>query len=103
MSVRAYKIKKIETENSPTFNLWHDDLITDAIPSISEGLNSDGCGIIYITLDEAKIAADSIQDMLNDEGLSKEQSDNFEEQLKNALELVEACMNEDESAEFYCY
>lgn len=31
MSVRAYKITKIEYEKEPTFNLWYDTFITDNI------------------------------------------------------------------------
>ena len=29
MSVRAYRVNKIDTEKSESFNLWHDEKLTD--------------------------------------------------------------------------
>lgn len=55
MSVRAYKVKKIDTELSDTFNLWHDDELMDIIGShINEDLNADGAGLIWINKNEAE-------------------------------------------------
>lgn len=46
MSVRAYKIIEIATEDAPTFNLWRDDELMKYLED--EGYdqrNGDGCGI----------------------------------------------------------
>ena len=60
MSVRAYKIKKIEYEPTPTFNLWSDDLVVQTFENeIKWGMNEEGGGIIYI---DRKAVEDAIED-----------------------------------------
>lgn len=53
MSVRAYKIKTLEVEDSPTFNLWHDDFIVNNL-SFSGELDNGGTGIIEISEENVK-------------------------------------------------
>lgn len=56
MSVRAYRINKIEREETPTFNLWHDQEFMDFIDDASDrdimhALNEDGGGQIEISVE----------------------------------------------------
>lgn len=55
MSVRAYRINKIEVEHSPSFNLWHDEKLMDLIGNeLTESLNQDSCGITEVRVDTLK-------------------------------------------------
>lgn len=51
MSVRAYRVNKIETENNASFNMWRDEKLMDFFEdnsSVWNGLNDDGNGYIEI-------------------------------------------------------
>jgi hypothetical protein len=50
MSIRAYRISKIEVEGNCSFNLWHDTGFMDFLDDegCSQSLNDDGCGTIDI-------------------------------------------------------
>lgn len=51
MSVRAYRINKIEQETNPSFNLWHDTELMDLFEGADgfyNGLNQDGNGTVEI-------------------------------------------------------
>lgn len=53
MSVRAYRVISIDTEGSPTFNLWHDDEVVELLGVSDKGaLNDDGCGLIEFSVSE---------------------------------------------------
>lgn len=55
MSVRAYKIKKIEWEENPSFNLWHDDKLMFLIEkTIDLQLDESGSGYIEIPVETLK-------------------------------------------------
>ena len=56
MSVRAYRITKLEYENSATFNLWHDEELMSFLSYSMETLNEDGCGYIEFTKEELQDA-----------------------------------------------
>jgi len=47
MSVRAYKVLDIKTAKDPSFNLWHDDAITDLIDS--DQLDANGGGLVELS------------------------------------------------------
>ena len=56
MSIRAYKVIRIESKNEPTFNLWHcPDELWKLLP-MSEQLNDSGSGYICITREEVNEA-----------------------------------------------
>jgi len=46
MSIRAYKVKKIDVVETPTFNLWKDNLFTTYISSLLDDLGEGG-GLVY--------------------------------------------------------
>lgn len=53
MSIRAYKVIKMELEENPTLNLWHDERIIDLIDknndwNLLNTLNQDNNGLISI-------------------------------------------------------
>lgn len=55
MSVRAYKIKKIEWEEDPSFNVWLDDDIMDMISQeIRNTLDEGGGGFMEISIEKIK-------------------------------------------------
>ena len=61
MSVRAYRINKIETKETPSLNLWHDKEIMDFINNfdgedmpIIEQLSDGGSGTIELSVEVLK-------------------------------------------------
>ena len=59
MSVRAYRVIKVERAASPTFNMWHDDKLRDFMEGenhIYEYLNMDNCGFADISVESLKDA-----------------------------------------------
>jgi len=56
MSVRAYRVNKLEWENRATFNLWHDKEIIEWLEnntSFYDGLNSDcSSGITELSISD---------------------------------------------------
>jgi len=73
MSVRAYRIDKIEIERGETFNLWHDGELMDFLDS--EGclasLNGDSCGILEVSVEQLERALEEV--------------DNLDEETKKAI------------------
>ena len=64
MSVRAYKIKKIEYEDSPTFNLSHNENVIRGL-NLYDQLNDNGGGVICIEKEEAESALKKIKGKAN--------------------------------------
>lgn len=95
MSVRAYRIKKIEYAEDSSFNLWHcsEDLTrlledNDFYSSINEG-----GGIGYITID-------LLEEIITDPekyGLDEFEVETIKEDIK------EAKSNGDDYVEYYCF
>lgn len=59
MSVRAYRVNEIKTENNPSFNLWHDEKLMDYLESSTgfyNQLNQDANGIGGLELEELEEA-----------------------------------------------
>lgn len=52
MSVRAYRVKEIVTEESDSFNLWHNDILMDWLDKGGwlESLD-EGCGLLDIPIE----------------------------------------------------
>ena len=62
MSVRAYRINKIETEQNASFNLWHD---TEFMQFLEEtdthrALNEDGVGTIEVSVTLLRKAVENL-------------------------------------------
>ena len=62
MSIRAYRVKKIEHEQSDSFNLWHDEGLVEFLEK--EGclsqLNDDLCGLVEVPIDVLKEALQKV-------------------------------------------
>ena len=67
MSVRAYKVIKIEREQSPTFNLWHDEKLVEYLDATDHGvhaqLNANGAGMLEFTIEELQGAVDRAKEL----------------------------------------
>jgi len=91
MSVRAYRVNKIDHEEVDTFNLWHDDKLMDFLDreyGFYEGLTSDGTGLVELPIEALQ------------EALEKVEMDN---ELKEAIQKdIEAC-RKDGHVTYYCY
>ncbi len=80
MSVRAYRVNSKVLEDSPTFNLWHDDEILDFLAS-QEDVNSkwteqDG--------GEFELPVKALKALLKTKLLDKEQKEAVENDIKYA-------------------
>lgn len=53
MSVRAYRINRIDIEDDPTFNLWQEQEICDRLV-VYEALGEEGCGVTEVSVDKLK-------------------------------------------------
>ena len=91
MSVRAYRVKKIEHEESDSFNLWHDDKLVDFLDSecnFSAGLTIDGTGLVEVPVEALQKALEKLE---------------LEDEVRKALtEDIEAC-RDDSPVTYYCY
>ena len=92
MSVRAYRVNKIEHEKSDTFNLWHDDKLVDFLDSecnFFAGLTNEGTGLV-------EVPVEALQKAL-------EEKLELDDELRKALtEDIEAC-RDDSYVTYYCY
>lgn len=102
MSVRAYKIKTLEVEDSPTFNLWHDDFIVNNL-TFSGELNDGGTGIIEISEENVKDILDNFETYWEE----YEGDDKTEERKTEYKKKLERLLKETRESEGYglyqCY
>jgi len=56
MSVRVYRITKLEHEDQATFNLWQDEEMMSILSSSMETLNESGSGYIEFSKEELQEA-----------------------------------------------
>jgi hypothetical protein len=92
MSVRAYRVIKIEHAQPNTFNLWHDDKLVEFFDNeygFYETLN-EGTGLAELPIEALERALTEVP---------------MDEELKEALQKdIEACREEGESyVRYYCY
>ena len=91
MSVRAYRVNKIEHEESDTFNLWHDDKLIDFLDSecnFFAGLTNEGTGLVEVPVEALRKAVEEVA---------------IDEELKEAIQRdIEAC-RDDGYVTYYCY
>lgn len=59
MSVRAYRVNKIEMEDTPTFNVWHHPEIVDFL-NVASQFSEDGCGYIEVSVERLQELVDAI-------------------------------------------
>jgi hypothetical protein len=94
MSVRAYRINKIEREGSPTFNLWNSESILDFLRdegSILSTLNEDSCGQLEVSVELWERVLKEVKDL-----------DEYEiEAIKN--DIAWAKENEEEYILYDCF
>jgi len=90
MSVRAYRVNKIEHEWGSSFNLWHDDELVefrDRNYGLYEGM-SDGTGLVELPVEALEEAIKTLK---------------LDEDLVKALKQdIEAC-RETGYVTYYCY
>ena len=91
MSIRAYRVKKIDYATPDTFNLWHDDKLVDFLDSECDffaGLTNDGTGLVEVPIEALQEALKKVE--MNDE-------------LKEAIRKdMEAC-RDDDHVTYYCF
>lgn len=64
MSIRAYRISKLEYALSPSWNLWQDDRLGDFFENTwSEYLNQDGAGMVHIPIERAEQAVANAREL----------------------------------------
>lgn len=90
MSVRAYRVNKIDHQEANTFNLWHDDKLIDFLDSeygFYEGLTGNGTGLVELPIEALEEAIKKLE---------------LDDDLVNALKRdIEAC--ESGYITYYCY
>ena len=91
MSVRAYRVNKIEHEQDNTFNLWHDDKLMDFLDKeygFYEGLSNDGTGLVELPIEALQEALEKVE---------------MDKELKEAIQKdIETCQDNG-YVSYYCY
>ena len=90
MSVRAYRVNKIEHEESDTFNLWHDDKLVDFLDreyGFFERL-SDGTGLVEVPIEALKEALEKVE---------------MDDELKEAIKQDIEARRDDGYVTYYCF
>jgi len=97
MSVRAYKLKEIKTEESPTFNLWNNETIYYNLVD-TEQLDNNGGGLITIQ-------EDSINNLIKNikSGDIKVKQDESKKNILFILQKMSKQAENDSYIEYYCY
>jgi len=94
MSVRAYRVIKIECAQPNSFNLWHDDKLVDFLDreyGFFEGMNEGG-GLTGVPVEGLK------------EALAKPELELGEDVIEALKRDIEAADQEgDEYIQYYCY
>lgn len=94
MSVRAYRIIKIETEAGESFNLWRDNTLNDELEKSGyyDNLNDDSGGILEISISALKEIIEEIGNTINPDIL-----ENLHKDIEAAVDAGE------EYIQYYCY
>jgi len=69
MSIRAHRVEEIKT-NGDSFNLWHDEKITDWLERKTfffNSLNGDCCGLTMVEVDDLKAMLSEIGKEINED------------------------------------
>jgi len=90
MSVRAYRVAKIEHEESDTFNLWHDDKLTEFLDNeygFYEQI-TEGGGLVDVSVEALQEALEKVE---------------MDDELREAIQKdIEACRDKG-YVTYYCY
>jgi hypothetical protein len=101
MSVRAYRINKIDFEKSETFNLWHDEFVRDFFESEGFFENfSDSGGIGDISVEALKDLS-----ILLTKKIEKEENKEYWQSLKKSIDkdIKWAEERDEEYVFYYCF
>ena len=91
MSVRAYRVNKIEHEESDTFNLWHDDKLIDFLDSecgFFAGLTNQGTGLVEVPVEALEEALEKVE---------------MDDELKEAIKQDIEARRDDGYVTYYCF
>ena len=94
MSVRAYRIEKIETTENPSFNLWHDTDVMEFLQNIGEYHNfmgDDDYGFLEISVATLKILIKDFKGLDSD----------IKEQLREDIAWAES--KKEDWVQYECY
>jgi len=101
MSVRAYRINKIDFEKSETFNLWHDEFVRDFFEGEGFFENfSDSGGIGEISVEALKELSNLLE-----EKIAKEKDKEYWKALKKMIDkdIKWAEERNEEWISYYCF
>lgn len=101
MSIRAYRIKKIEYDTDATFNLGYNEFIwNNLVPT--DDLNMDGVGIIEMAEENIRGVITDFDDLWAKYDNPAQDDDTTKEQyLKMLNEMADSC--EDGYVQYYCF
>jgi hypothetical protein len=102
MSVRAYRVNKIDMAEGCTFNLWHNQGLMDFFISygIYNSLNSDGCGMTELPVEVLESAIEGIKSETI-ETESKEEAEDLIKSLQADIDWAKA--NNTEFVQYECF
>lgn len=83
MSVRAHRVSKIEWDAADTFSL-HDEKLVEFL-DINQYLDSDGCGIVWVSIENLKEALSMAEEL----ELDSDSIDNFNADIQFSLDAGE--------------
>ena len=103
MSVRAYRVIKIDCDAAATFNLWQDEKIRDWLVSCgyTDSLNMDGCGIMDIHRSAIEEALNEIVDVGDEQERREEHF--FTGAEREILEQMLADCGGEDYVQYYCF
>ena len=94
MSVRAYKVLEIRTEEDASFNMWHHRFIVDRL-SVDDQLNTDGVGLLGVSREEIEQLA---KDLAEDKTLNVAEHEN----ISRCVEKMTRDLGDGDYTEYYC-
>ena len=104
MSIRAYLVKKLETEKE-FFNLWHDELFVELLSRLGciDSLSEDGYGLLGIN----DIYLKEMKEILEKDEKEEIEKNWDKENIKRAKEIIKEIEEEMEKKkttylQFYC-
>lgn len=101
MSVRAYKVIEIITEDIPAFNLWHDTWLVEHL-GFEDQLGEDGVGLIWISKEDVEGAIDELKKSKPEDFEDNEEKEYTEKTLNELLKQIKDSKFGD-GIQFYCF
>jgi len=97
MSLRAYKLIEIKTEDAPTFNLWYDDRINDIVDEQDEKTS-----FSTIQKENAEDLLEKIEYELKNQKNTEKEKEELKYYVKTLKQIIADCGDE-EYCDYYCY